>query len=439
MEHFVGLDVATRSSALCVVDRHGEVVLEREIATDPDVIASVLRPYARTVRGLGHEAGALAPWLQDQLTAAGLPASCLETRHVRATLAAQRNKTDRNDARGIAQLMRTGWFKPVQLKSRDGYRLRLALIHRRTLKRKFLDIENAVRHSLKVFGIRLGLVSRGKLDAAVREAVAGDTLLESLCGSMLAARAALGREVERLDRLVRQLAEEDEVCRRFMAIPGVGPMTALAFKTAIETPERFARSRDVGAYLGLTPRRWQSGDSEGHNGPISRRGDAELRTLLYEAANAMLTRSTAWCTLKAWGAAQVKRIGHKRAVTAMARRLGVIMHAMWRDGTVFQYGPGKWAEDIPEPTDRAGDAEDSTSPAPEPAPQVRCSARALTLVRRARRNLPQRLRDQVQAALDALDPADRAAAEDVAARECVPRKRGRPPARPEAGLPVAGG
>lgn len=115
MEHFVGLDVATRSSALCVVDRHGEIVLEREIATDPDMIAGALRPYTRTVRRLGHEAGALAPWLQDGLVAAGLPASCLETRHVRATLAAQRNKTDRNDARGIAQLMRTGWFKPVHL------------------------------------------------------------------------------------------------------------------------------------------------------------------------------------------------------------------------------------------------------------------------------------------------------------------------------------
>lgn len=315
------------------------------------------------------------------------------------------------------------------------------LIHRRTLKRKFLDIENAVRHSLKVFGIRLGLVSRGRLDAAVREAVAGDALLEGLCGSMLAARAALGREVERLDRLVGQLAQEDEVCRRFMAIPGVGPVTALSFKTAIEDPKRFAKSRDVGAYLGLTSRRWQSGDSEGHNGPISRRGDGELRTLLYEAANSMLTRSKTWSTLKAWGAGQAKRLGHKKAVTAMARRLGVIMHAMWRDGTVFQYGPGKWADDIPPPCDRARPTPGEGASVDDPSAQARCSARALELVRRSRRNLPQRLLDRIATALDALDPADRAAAEEVAARDTPPRRRGRPPkplpARPAAD-PVAG-
>ena len=442
MEHFVGLDVATLKTAVCVVDREGEIVFETEVETDPLIIAEILKPWARTLRGLGHEAGALAPWLHTGLLEAGLPTSCLETRHVRASLGAQRNKTDRNDARGIAQLMRTGWFSAIHMKSRDCYRIRLILVHRRTLKRKFLDIENTIRHSLKVFGIKLGLVSRGKLGDAVMAAVAGDTLLEGLCGAMLAAREALWAQVERLDRLVGELAGGDEVCRRFMGIPGVGPITALTFKTAIETPGRFTKSRDVGAYLGLTPRRWQSGDSDGHNGAISRRGDGEVRTLLYEAAQSMLTRSGTWSTLKAWGMAQAKRSGHKKAVTAMARRLASIMHAMWRDGTVFEFAPGKWAPDWePSPSNPGKPKRDRSKPqknddlsanekppkAPRQRPPQGVTPQIIALVQSSKRTLPARQLGKIKAALAALDPKLRDEAIAAASKPMTLKRRGKPP------------
>jgi transposase len=446
MEHFVGLDVATLKSAVCVVDREGEIVFETEVETDPVIIVEVLKPWAATLRGLGHEAGALAPWLHAGLLDAGIPTSCLETRHVRASLGAQRNKTDRNDARGIAQLMRTGWFKTIHMKSRDCYRIRLILVHRRTLKRKFLDIENNVRHSLKVFGIKLGHISRGKIADAVMTAVAGDTLLEGLCGAMLAAREALWVQVERLDRLVGELAGGDEVCRRLMGIPGVGPITALTFKTSIETPERFTKSRDVGAYLGLTPRRWQSGASEGFNGGISRRGDGEVRTLLYEAAQSMLTRSQTWSTLKAWGMAQAKRLGHKKAVTAMARRLASIMHAMWRDGTVFQFAPEKWAPDW-EPSatnpckpkrDRSKPKADETDvPDGEKPPKAvkhtkekppqGVTPAIMALVHSSKRSLLARQLEKIKAALAALEPRVRDEAIAAASKPMTLKRRGKPP------------
>lgn len=338
MEYFAGLDVSMKETSICVVDGAGEIVAETAVATEPEAIRSALERYADHLARVGHEAGALSPWLHRSLERLGLPIFCLETRHVHAALKAQRNKTDRNDARGIAQLVRSGWFNPIYLKSDASYRLRFLLLHRRTLKRKFLDLENAVRHSLKVFGIRLGGVGRGAFEARVRELVAGDRLLEGMMDSMLRARAALWQEYKRLHTLVVQLVARDPVSRRLMGVPGVGPVTALAFRTAIDDPARFARSRDVGAYFGLTPRRFQSGTSVDWDGRISRQGDDEVRTLLYEAASALLVRSKSWSSLKAWGLKIQRRRGHKKAVVAVARKLAIVMHAMWRDGSEFRFG-----------------------------------------------------------------------------------------------------
>ncbi|MEK9285748.1 IS110 family transposase, partial [Bradyrhizobium sp. ISRA442] len=258
---FCGLDVGMDETAICVVDGSGKVALEVAVVTDPDAIKAALTPYRGRLRRLGHEAGSLSPWLHPELLKLGLPAVCLETFHVRAALKAQRNKTDRTDALGLAHLMRTGWFRKAHIKSEACYRLRLLLTHRRNLKRKFLDLENAIRHSLKVFGIRLSHVGRGGFAQAVREAVAGDALVSELIDAMLNARAALWKEYCRLHDLVVKLVASHELCRRFMQIPGVGPVAALSFMTAIDDPARFKRSRDVAAYFGLTSRRWQSGSS----------------------------------------------------------------------------------------------------------------------------------------------------------------------------------
>jgi transposase len=338
MAAFCGLDVSLKSTSLCVIDEDGAVVLEREVDTEPDAIADALRPFGAQLRKVGHEAGALAPWLQMELTELGVPIVLLEARHARAALKAQRNKTDKSDARGLAQIVRTGWYKEAHVKSAASYRLRLLLSNRRNLKRKCLDLENAVRHSLKAFGIKLAVRGRADFDAKVREAVKDDPVLTGLCEAMLAARAALWEQYARLHKLLVQVTLKDELCARFMEIPGVGPVTALAFKTGVDDPTRFSRSRAVGAHFGLTSRRWQSGTSVDTSLGISKQGDGTVRTALYEAASALMTRCKVGCALKSWGLKLAARIGHKKAVTAVARRLAVIMLAMWRDGTRFDFG-----------------------------------------------------------------------------------------------------
>lgn len=346
MDYFCGLDVGMDESAICVVDDKGEVVLQTTAVTDPEAIRTSLKPYLGRLRRLGHEAGALSPWLHPELLKLGLPAVCLETLHVRAALKAQRNKTDKTDALGIAHLMRTGWFRKAHIKSEACYRLRLLLTHRRNLKRKFLDLENAVRHSLKAFGIRLNRVGRGGFARAVRETVAGDALVSELIDAMLNARAALWKEYCRLHDLVVKLVASHELCRRFMQIPGVGPVAALSFMTAIDDPSRFRRSRDVAAYFGLTSRRWQSGASIDVQGRISKAGDGDVRRALYEAASALLTRYKKKDKVKSWGLAIRKRSSHRKATVAVARKLAVIMHAMWIDGTFYCGDPDAPKADV---------------------------------------------------------------------------------------------
>lgn len=338
MASFAGLDVGVDETAICVVDDAGAVLMQCAVSTEPETIAKALAPFAATLKRVGHEAGALSPWLHPELKVLGLPAVCLETRHARAIMSAQRNKTDATDALGLAHVVRTGWFRQAHVKSEGAYRLRLLLIQRRNLKRKFLDIENTVRHSLKSFGVKLGRVSRGRFEQAVRDACADDPLTAELMDCMLTARAALWREYLKLHDLVVRYVAGHELCRRLMAIPGVGPIAALTFVTAIDDPTRFKRSRDVGAYFGLTSKRWQSGSSIDIKGRISKAGDPDVRTVLYESASVMLSRYKGKTALKTWGEKIAKR-SHKKAVVAVARKLAVVMHAMWRDGTVYADRP----------------------------------------------------------------------------------------------------
>lgn len=335
MLYFCGLDVSMAETAICVLDNDGQVLLQSTTPTEPAAIRQALTPFLRGLRRVGHEAGALSPWLQPQLLALGLPVVCLEAVHVRAALHAQRNKTDAADALGIAHLMRTGWYRSAHIKSEACYRLRLLLTHRRNLKRKFLDLENAIRHSLKAFGIRLHKVGRAGFDAAVRAAVAGDAFTAELMDGMLMARAALWQQYLRLHGMVLAQVAGDELCRRFMGIPGVGPVTALTFRTAVEDPTRFKRSRDVAAYFGLTSRRWQSGTSIDIRGHISKAGDPHVRRALYEAATVLLKRFRGHDKVKVWGLQIAKRSCHHKAAVAVARKLAVIMHAMWSDGTCY--------------------------------------------------------------------------------------------------------
>lgn len=247
MEFFCGLDVAMDETAICVVNDKGAMHLETSAVSDPVAIRDALKPYLGRLRRAGHEAGSLSPWLHPETLKPGLPVVCLETQHARAALSAQRNKTDKADALSIAHIMRTGWFRQAHIKSENCYRMRLLLTQRRNLKAKFLDLENTIRHSLEAFGIKLGGTTRGTFDQAVREAVAQDALTAELMDAMLTARAMLWKQYCRLHDLVVRFVACNELCRRFMQIPGVGPVTALSFMTAIDDPSRFRRSRDVAA------------------------------------------------------------------------------------------------------------------------------------------------------------------------------------------------
>ncbi|WP_075255857.1 IS110 family RNA-guided transposase [Herbaspirillum camelliae] len=337
MDHplFAGLDVSIQETAVCVIDDAGHVLMQTTVATQPTAIATALAPYRKRLGRVGHEAGALSPWLHPALLAQGLPAVCLEARRVRAALSAQRNKTDAADALGIAHIVRTGWYGTAHIKQESTYRLRLLLTQRRNLKRKFLDLENTIRHSLKAFGIRLHKVGRAGFEPAVREAVAEDALTRELMDSMLTARAALWKEYLRLHKLVVRYVAQHPVCRQFLAIPGVGPVTALSFLTAVEDPSRFRRSRNVGAYFGLTSKRWQSGSSIDIQGRISKAGDPDVRRALYEAATVMLKRYRGQDKIREWGLQLARKSCHHKAAVAVARKLAVLMHAMWRDGTVY--------------------------------------------------------------------------------------------------------
>jgi transposase len=330
MELFVGLDVSMDETSICVVDRDGKIIKECKAATDPAAIHCALKTYADRLRRVGLEAQSFSPWLSKKLTEMGLPMIVVEAVHMQKALSAQRNKTDRNDARGIAHMMRVGWFREVHVKDDDTQRLRVLLSGRRLLKRKLVDIENELRGSLKAFGIKIGAVSRGNFETRALELVeAAEPLLRDVISGMLTVRRAVWTEYKRLHNALVRVVRQDAVCRRFTTIPGVGPVTALAFKTAIDDPRRFARSRTVGAHFGLTPKRFQSGTI-----------DYDGRTNLYEAASGLMVRCKKWSALKAWGMSIAKRRGHKRAVVAVARKLATVMHRMWLDGTEFSWTRG---------------------------------------------------------------------------------------------------
>ena len=335
-KHFVGLDVSARSVSLCVVDAESRVVHERKMSVDPDAIAAHIQNLALDIERIGLEAGMLSQHLYAGLAAAGLPVICVETRHMKAALSAQLNKTDRHDARGIAQMMRVGLYKPVHVKTPASQRLRTVLTARQLLRAKLLDLENEVRGFLRNLGYDLGKVTAKDFERRVRE-LAGDTDLMVVVDTLLIVRRTLREGFAKLDDLLVRLAREDSVCRRLMTVPGVGPLVALTFRATVDVPARFVRSRAVGAHFGLTPRRYQSGEVD-RTGRISKWGDAMMRTALYEAAQVLLTRVKRWSALRAWAAQVSRRRGQKKAIVALARRIGVILHRMWIDGTDFHWG-----------------------------------------------------------------------------------------------------
>ena len=338
MVYHTALDVSLRSVSICVVDDDGLIQHEATAASDVDAIVTCLRRFSPDIRSVGFEAGALTQYLTYGLQSAGYEVICLEARQVSAALAAMRNKTDKNDARGIAQILRTGWYSRVHVKSFESHLIRVLLSSRKAVLRKCVDLENEIRGLVRLLGIRLpGPLKHGAFDTHVRDAIGAYPMLAQTLIPLLDARLVLYQTYLKLDSQARALARDDDVCQRLMTVPGVGPVTALTFKAGVDDPTRFKRSRTVAAHFGLTPRRFQSGEVD-YPGHISKAGDPDVRSALYVAAHALMSRSEKWSSLKVWGRRLAKIKGHRRAVIAVARKLAVILHKMWLDGTEFRYG-----------------------------------------------------------------------------------------------------
>ena len=336
MSLYAGLDISVKTTAICVVEGNGRVLLEATVDSSPDAIAGRLQELDQPLDRIGLEAGPLSQWIYAGLVDKGLAAICVETRHMHAALSARINKTDRNDARGIAQMMRVGLFKAVHVKTPASQHRRLLLTSRKLLQRKIYDIENDLRGSLRNFGLKVGVVGTAKFDDRIRALVSDHPVIAAIVGPLLEARAVLRIQFAKLHRMLLELVRTDPICRRLMSAPGVGPLVALTFRTCVDNPARFSRSKCVGAHYGLTPRLYQSGEIS-RTGRISRCGDVMLRSSLYEAALVVLTGPGRWNPLKAWGIAVARRRGMQKAIVAVARKLAIVLHRMWRDNTNFRW------------------------------------------------------------------------------------------------------
>jgi transposase len=336
MDYFAGLDVSVKETSVCIVDDAGKIVREARVASEPEALLQVLTNTIYRFKRVGLEAGPLSQWLYSVLAEGGLPVICVETRHMRAVLKAQINKTDRNDARGIAQMMRVGLYRPVHVKTLRSQKLRVLLTHRKLLQSKAIAIENDLRATLRNFGLKVGMIGTVKFEARIRELVERLPDLAVLVEPLLIVRRVVREQLGILHRRLLAIVRDDDVCRRLMTIPGVGPVVALTYRVTVDVPARFRNSKAVGAVFGLTPAKYQSGQNE-RTGSISRCGDEMMRMMLYEAAQSMLVRSAKWSWLKAWAMKIARHRGMKKAIVALARRLAVIMHRMWVGGTEFRW------------------------------------------------------------------------------------------------------
>jgi transposase len=336
MEHFVGLDVSQDITHVCVVDGTGAILWQGKCNSTPEDIADKIKARAPLATRIGLESGALSTWHWHSLTALGLPVICLDAKHAKAALSMQMNKTDKNDAHGLAQIVRTGWYREVGVKSMNSHTVRAMLGARVRLVEMRTEVSNHLRGILKTFGIVIRAKTGRRFEQRVDELARGEGMLNQTLRALLATFRHLTDQIRALDKLALDFARGDKVCRHLMTVPGVGRLTAAAFVTAVDDPAKFRKSKTEGAYFGLTPRRYQSGEMD-VNGRISKCGDALVRGYLFEAAGALLTRTTKWFALKTWGLRLAKRSGMKKAKVAVARKLAVIMHQMWLTGEEFRW------------------------------------------------------------------------------------------------------
>jgi len=336
MNYYAGIDVSLECSSVCVVDASGKIVRERKVASEPEALIAWFVSLGLKLERIGLEAGPWSQWLFVQMRQAGLAVELLETRHVRNAFKTMPVKTDRKDARGIARLVQLGWFRPVHCKSMEAQETRAVLTARKLVQSKLQDVENSLRGILRGFGLKIGKTTGRTFASRVRELVAGHPSLGKIAESLLAVRDVLEREFKGFEKQVRAMARADARARLMMSAPGVGVIVSLTYVSGIDDPARFRSSKAVGPHFGLTPKKYQSGEID-VSGRISKIGDASVRTALYEAANAILTKPIKGCALKSWAARLAKRAGMNKAKVALARKLAVIMHRMLVDQRPFDF------------------------------------------------------------------------------------------------------
>jgi transposase len=336
MNYYAGIDVSLECSSVCVVDASGKIIAEGKVASEPEALISWLVSQGVGLARVGLEAGPLSQWLFAALRRAGLAVELLETRHVRDAFKAMPVKTDRKDARGIAQLMRLGWFRPVHCKSMEAQEVRAILSARKLVQAKLHDVEMSLRGILRGFGLKVGPTTPKRFEARIKELVIGHASLQVIADALLAVRAVLLREFNGFEKRMQTLARHDARACLLMSTPGVGVIVSLTYASAIDDPGRFRSSKQVGAHFGLTPKKYQSGETD-VTGRISKIGDKDVRTALYEAANIILTKPVKGSGLKSWAAKLARRVGMKKAKVALARKLAVIMHRMLVDAKPFDF------------------------------------------------------------------------------------------------------
>ncbi len=332
MNVFIGLDLSLKDTAVCVLTEKGDILKEAKVASEPADLVAFVHELGCQIGSIGLEAGPLSQWLHKALTDAGFETVLMETRQVNSALKGMPIKTDRRDAEGIARLLHLGWYRPVHCKSVSAQEHRAILTARKAIQKTLKAIEQSVRGVLRGFGLKMGKVSEAAFEARVRELVNGNAMLEIAVAPQLRLRNIQRTELAGLDKEVKRLANADPVCQLLMTMPGVGPITSLTFKSAVDDPQQFRRSRDIGLWVGLTPGRHQSGELD-ISGRITKAGDAGLRAALYMAAQSMLKGKHNW--LKSWALRLATRRGKKFAKVALSRRIGVVLHRMMSDGTEF--------------------------------------------------------------------------------------------------------
>ena len=335
MDHYAGIDVSLECSSVCVVDANGKILREAKVASEPKALIAWFRTLGFGLERIGLEAGPLSQWLFAAMKTAGLTVELLETRHVRDAFKAMPVKSDRNDARGIAQLMRLGWFRPVHCKSLSAQETRATLTARKLVQSKLRDVENSLRGILRGFGLKVGKTTEREFAGRINQLVADHPHLRMIADALLAVREVLRKEFTAFEKQTRKMVRSDMQARLLTSVPAVGPIIALTYASAIDDPGRFKSSKQVGAHFGLTPKKHQSGETD-YTGRISKIGDGSVRTALYEAAHLMLTKPIKGCSqLKSWAMRIARRAGMSKAKVALARRLAVIMHRMLADRTPF--------------------------------------------------------------------------------------------------------